>query len=153
MVGNMSTAGVRVAREAVLVIGLVTFFVLGTLGAQRHQVPPRVPLDTVGYLLMVVSVLVLPARCRWPWPVLGVTLLVIAAYLALGHAYGPIFLAASVAVYAVAERASLWGCAGAVALGTAVLVGSELPRTAVAGTWGEQRRADQRADRVPGGAV
>lgn len=133
----MSTAGVRVAREAALVVGLVTFFVLGTLAAQRHQVPPGVPLDAVGYLLIATSVLVLPGRHRWPWPVLATALAAIATYLALGYAYGPVFLAASVAIYAVAGRASLRDCAGAVLLGTAVLVGSELPRTAVTGAWDE----------------
>jgi hypothetical protein len=33
MVGYISTAGLRVAREAALVVGLVTLFVLGTLEA------------------------------------------------------------------------------------------------------------------------
>lgn len=137
MVGSMSTAGLRMARDAALVVGLGTFFIFGTLGAQQHQVPPRVPLDAVGYLLVATSVLVLPGRHRWPWTVLGATLGVITAYLALGYAYGPIFLAASVSIYAVAGRASLWGCAGAMVAGTAALVGAELPRTAVAGAWSE----------------
>jgi signal transduction histidine kinase len=39
MVGYISTAaGLRVAREAALVVGLVTLVVLGTLEAQHHQV-------------------------------------------------------------------------------------------------------------------
>lgn len=54
----MSTAGLRVVRKAALVVGLVTFFVLGTLAT-------------------------------------------IATYLTLGYAYGPIFLTAPVAIYAV----------------------------------------------------
>jgi len=65
----MLTAGLRVAREAALVVGLVTFFVFGTVAAQQHQVPSRAPLDALGYLLIATSVLVLPGRHRhrWPW--------------------------------------------------------------------------------------
>ncbi|MGQ0773366.1 MAG: hypothetical protein ACT4NY_02945 [Pseudonocardiales bacterium] len=117
----MSTVGLRGTREAALVVGLVAFFVLGTLGAQQRQVPPRVPLDALGYLLLTASVVMLPGRHRWPWSVLGATLVMIATYLAVGYAYGPIFLAASVAIYAVAGRASLRGGFGAALLGTAVL--------------------------------
>lgn len=87
--------------------------------------------------MLTSSVLVLPGRRRWSWWVLGATLVVIATYLAAGYTYGPIFLAASVAIYAVAGRASLRGCVAAVLLGTAVLVLSELPRTATTGAWDE----------------
>ncbi len=52
--------------EAGLLLGLLVLLLVGTLTAQQRQVPPRLPLDVLGVLLLIGVVIVLAGRTRWP---------------------------------------------------------------------------------------
>lgn len=108
----------RVVRELGLLAGLLVLLVAGSIAAQQRQVPPAVPFDVVGFVLVVAAVAMLPARWRWPRSVFATVAVIIAVYLLLGYPYGPILLAASVAVFAVVSVDS--AAAGVVAVAGAV---------------------------------
>ncbi|GGL05505.1 two-component sensor histidine kinase [Sphaerisporangium melleum] len=85
-----------------LLVGTVQIW--GSLGAQRGQVHPgdplsRVPLDPLGFALLVAGPLALTLRRSRPvltlWTVAAVTVL----YVYLGYSYGPAFLGMMVALF------------------------------------------------------
>jgi len=78
--------------------------VLGSGPAARGEVPPRRPLDVLAWVLMGVAAAVLLGRRRWPLVALAVTVGASVVYLVLEYPHGPILLAMSVAMYAVAVR-------------------------------------------------
>src|SRR6266542_1751502 len=77
---------------------------LGSGPAAMDEVPPRRPLDALAYVLMGVAAVVLVGRRRWPLVALATTAGASIAFLALQYPHGPILLAMSVAMYAVAVR-------------------------------------------------
>ena len=92
----------RVVGEVGLLAVLLVLVVAGSLAAQQRQVPPAAPLDAIGIVLLVAAVVVLPGRRRWPRSVFAAVVVIIGGYVAMGYAYGPVFVAASVAVFALA---------------------------------------------------
>ncbi|MGF1432226.1 sensor histidine kinase [Kitasatospora sp. LaBMicrA B282] len=77
---------------------------VGSAGAARHQAPHRVPLDPLGYLLLVLGPALLLLRRRHPGPVVVGTAAVTLGYLAAGYPYGPFFAAFAVAYCAAVRR-------------------------------------------------
>ncbi|MGH3716232.1 MAG: sensor histidine kinase [Micromonosporaceae bacterium] len=64
----------------------------------------RIQLDGLGYLLLIAGPLALLVRRQFPVPVLVTTIAVTIGYLVLGYPYGPVFLAAAVALIAAVAR-------------------------------------------------
>ena len=78
-----------------LVIGL--FQLVGSFGAASNQ-PDRYDIDALAVVLMVISTVGLVLRGRWPLLAVALTVGVVDLWVALGYAYGPIFLGAIVAL-------------------------------------------------------
>lgn len=101
-------------------IGIVLISRLAASG----QVPPRHPLDLLGYALVLIAVGAVAVRRLWPLVTLALAVGSIAVYLAFEYPYGPIFVTGLIASYTVAVRLpplrSLAVCAAALVL---VLVG------------------------------
>lgn len=91
----------EVVREVGLLAVLLMVVVAGSFGAQRRQILMAAPLDAVGVVLLVGAVVVAPGRRWWPRSVFAAVAVIIAGYLLLGYTYGPIVVAASVAVFAL----------------------------------------------------
>jgi len=112
MVGSRRGRLLVVDGLVVAVAGVVAVF--GSRQAALNQ-PGAEPLDRLAYALIVVAVAALLVRRTWPRAVLAVTVALGAAYLALGYAPGPIFVAPAVAMYTLAAgspvRTSLTACA------------------------------------------
>ena len=120
----------RVVGEAGLLAVVLVVVVGGSVAAQQRQVPPAVPLDALGIVLLVAAVAVLPGRRRWPRSAFAAVVVIIGGYLALGYAYSPIFLAASVAVFTLAAADSAAGGVPAVLAATGVWFVAVAPTTA-----------------------
>jgi signal transduction histidine kinase len=78
-----------------LVIGLLQL--VGSFGAAANQ-PQRQGIDALAVALVVVSGVALGLRGRWPLLAVALTIGVVDLWVALGYAYGPIFLGAIVAL-------------------------------------------------------
>jgi DNA-binding CsgD family transcriptional regulator len=89
----------RVRWEGLLVAVVATFQVAGTYAAAQHQ-PTARSLDVGSTLLLLAGRLSLPLRRRAPWLTIGVALVAVATYFAVGYPGGPIF--ASVVVCLIA---------------------------------------------------
>ncbi|MFJ9605467.1 sensor histidine kinase [Kitasatospora sp. NPDC101176] len=89
--------------------------VVGSTFAARNQ-PGRVPLDGLGYFLLLVGPALLVLRCRRPVAAVLGTSVVTAVYLGAGYPYGPVFLswliACCAAIGAGHRRAAWAGLAG-----------------------------------------
>jgi signal transduction histidine kinase len=73
------------------------FQLVGSFGAASNQ-PERYGIDAFAVVLLVVSAAALAMRGRWPLAAVAVTIGVVDVWVALGYAYGPIFLGAIVAL-------------------------------------------------------
>src|SRR6266536_4596437 len=109
MVAGMDVArwqgvGRAVLADALPAVAAGAVMVLGSGPAAMDEVPPRRPLDALAYVLMGVAAVVLVGRRRWPLVALATTAGASIAFLALQYPHGPILLAMSVAMYAVAVR-------------------------------------------------
>jgi signal transduction histidine kinase len=98
----MESEGLRSTRwsgpaiwGSALAIGL--FQVVGSFGAAANQ-PDRQGIDALAIVLLVASAVGLALRGRWPLIAVVVTVGVVDLWVALGYAYGPIFLGAIVAL-------------------------------------------------------
>jgi signal transduction histidine kinase len=101
------------AGAAVVMVTLIQL--IGSTIAMHAQ-PAAVPLDGLGYGLLVAGPVTLLARRRWPLVSLATTLSATVGYLALGYPRGPFFLAAVVALFAAVRRANrivVWAMCGA----------------------------------------
>ncbi|MFD0886615.1 histidine kinase dimerization/phosphoacceptor domain-containing protein, partial [Streptosporangium algeriense] len=94
--------------------------VAGSTGAQWNQVHDaglmRVPLNAVGYALLLAGPLALAVRRRLPIVCLAVTQLATWAYIALGFSYGPVFASPVIALYwavSAGYRRAAWLTGGA----------------------------------------
>jgi signal transduction histidine kinase len=112
--------------DGLLVAVALVVAVFGSRQATLNQ-PDAEPLDLLAYALIVVAVAALLVRRIWPRAVLAVTVALGAAYLALGYAPGPIFLAPAVAMYTLATRAPLRTSVTACALALVVVESGHLP--------------------------
>lgn len=108
----------RRVRESGLLASVLVVVVTGSVAAEQRQVPPQVRLDVTGYLLLVGAVAALTVRTRW----LAGVAMIIGGYLLLGYSYGPIFLAASVAAFALAGVDSAGASVAAVVGGVGLWV-------------------------------
>ncbi|MEV8096592.1 sensor histidine kinase [Kitasatospora sp. NPDC085879] len=87
----------------------------GTGAAARHQ-GGRLPLDALGYLLLLLGPAILLFRRRRPVAAVVGTTAVTVAYLVAGYPYGPVFLSLVVAFCTAVQlghRRAAWACAGA----------------------------------------
>ncbi|GAA4485263.1 sensor histidine kinase [Actinoallomurus oryzae] len=80
----------------------------GVVGSAFAGAPDRaaVPIDALGYTLVVAVALVLAVRRRWPLPVLAAVAAGTSAYLACGYSYGPILVCFMLSVYSAARHAA-----------------------------------------------
>ncbi|MFF4990955.1 sensor histidine kinase [Streptosporangium saharense] len=107
----------RVTRLSLPLLPLLVAVVqvAGSTGAQWNQVHNsglmRVPLDAVGYALLVAGPLALAVRHRNPVLCLAVTQVVTWAYVVLGYSYGPVFASPVIAIYSAVSsghRRAAW---------------------------------------------
>src|SRR5256714_3824039 len=80
----------QVAREIVLVVVCGLIQLGGTALAARHQ-PERGHIGAAGVALLVLGLIGLPVRLRFPVPALWLTLAATATYWGLGYPRGPVF--------------------------------------------------------------
>ena len=107
----------------------------GSFAAQGRQVPPAAAIGVVGVILLVVAVAVLAWRRRWPRWVFAATVVIVGVYLVLGCSYGPIVLAASVAVFALASVDTAVATGIAVIGASVVWLGVMLWQVVATGYW------------------
>jgi signal transduction histidine kinase len=89
------------------------FAVVGTFGASDNQ-PDRASVDALAIALVLIGPLALAWRDRWPLVAVAVTMAAADLYVGLGYAYGPIFLAVVVALFAAVQagrRRETWALA------------------------------------------
>jgi signal transduction histidine kinase len=123
----MSASRPLALKDAGLAVVLAAFVAFATPHAARGEIAPRT-MDKFGVALAAVAGLLLVAR-RWlPYAVAGAVTAVVATYLAMGYAFGPILLLLFIAIYTVAaERPPRESLVAAVVCVTAVVIAS-LPR-------------------------
>lgn len=105
----------------------VLVFVVMVGGTAFHAAAIGSPLTPPAYALMAVAAVTLPLRHAWPRAVLAVTLAACVLYLAIGYTVGPIFLAASIAMYSHALRSTLATTLAAAGLGMGLLAAGHTP--------------------------
>ncbi|HUQ58218.1 sensor histidine kinase [Lentzea sp.] len=93
-------------QDSALTAALLFFGLAGTRFAARLQ-GAAVPLDALAYVLIVVSAGGLLFRSVRPLWTVGITIVPIVVYLALGYPYGPILMSGVAAIYAVALYARI----------------------------------------------
>jgi len=84
-------------RTRAIVIVLLFVEIVGTFGASSNS--DRYDVSPLSLMLVVVGPLALLVHRRWPIGVAAVTLGTSALYLALGYAYGPVFLSVVFGLY------------------------------------------------------
>jgi signal transduction histidine kinase len=102
-------------RDAVLALVVTALLVLGSLGEGNPKDPSDhaqfrghpVPHPGAALLLVAVACLALAWRCRWPVPVLAVSVGAVTVYSLLGYVNGASLIAPVLALYAVAVRVSI----------------------------------------------
>jgi signal transduction histidine kinase len=95
-------------------LAIGAFQLVGSFGAAANQ-PDRRGMDAVAVALLVLSALALALRGRWPLLAVALTVGVVDVWVALGYAYGPIFLGAVVALVTAildGRRRATWLLAG-----------------------------------------
>jgi signal transduction histidine kinase len=110
---------------AFIVIAVALFQVVGTVFASARQ-PDHRPLDALAFALLLLGPAALSLRRRAPVMMLPAAAAAVVAYLALGYAWGPVFLSLALAIVfsaAAGKRWQTWTVAGACA---ALLVASSL---------------------------
>lgn len=110
---------------AVIVTAVAVFQIVGTFFASARQ-PDHRPLDVLAFVLLLLGPASLSLRRRAPLVMLPVAAAAVTAYLALGYAWGPVFLSLALAIVfsaAAGKRWQTWALAGACA---AVLVAVSL---------------------------
>lgn len=103
-----NTEAMRITRSLVGDIGLAAVLtVVGVVGSAFAGNPVRaaVPIDALGFALVVPTAVVLAVRRRWPLPVLAVVTVCTSVYLMRGYAYGPILVCFMISVYSAARHA------------------------------------------------
>ncbi|MDH6136430.1 signal transduction histidine kinase [Kitasatospora sp. MAA4] len=93
----------RAGRPLVSSVAIGVLQVVGSTVAGRHQAADRVPLDALGYGLLIAGPVLLLLRRSRPVPVVAGTAALTLAYLAGGYPYGPVFASFAVA-YCAAVR-------------------------------------------------
>jgi signal transduction histidine kinase len=102
---------------AVIVAVVAVIQVVGTVFASARQ-PDHRPLDALAFALLLLGPATLSLRRRAPLVMLPVAAAAVAAYLALGYAWGPVFLSLALAIVfsaAAGKRWQTWVVVGACA--------------------------------------
>ncbi|MEU9130982.1 sensor histidine kinase [Kitasatospora sp. NPDC048540] len=118
----------KAGRPVALAVLAAVVQVAGSAAAGRHQ-PDRVPLDALGYLLLLLGPALLVERRRRPAAVAVATTAVTLVYVVAGYPYGPVFLSMVVAFCVgvqLGHRRVVWACA-AVFYTAHLLIGHGLP--------------------------
>jgi len=106
--------------EAALLAGLGVVLVAGSVTAEIRQVPPRRPLDLLGWSIIGLVFLAVPLRRRWPRLTLVGAAAATGLFLAIGYPYGPVFFVVAIVGYSLAAhsppREAGLGLLGAVAI-------------------------------------
>jgi signal transduction histidine kinase len=110
---------------AFIVIAAAVFQVVGTVFASARQ-PDHRPLDTLAFALLLLGPSALSLRRRVPLVMLPVAALAVAAYLALGYPWGPVFLSLALAIVFSAAAGKRWQTWTVVGVCAAVLVAGSL---------------------------
>src|SRR5262249_43151069 len=71
---------------------------------QLRQVPPRRPMDLLGWSIVGLAFLAVPLRRRWPRLALLGAATATGLYLAIGYPYGPVFLVVAIVGYSLAAH-------------------------------------------------
>ena len=107
-----SHPGPRRSRHGSIFGALVVAFIeLGGIHWAAHNEPGAVPLDHLGYTLILLGVAALPFRRRLRVPAFAVTLATTVAYVVLGYPYGPVFLALLISIFGAVRtghRRAVW---------------------------------------------
>src|ERR1022692_1317672 len=117
-------------RDAVLALVVTALLVLGSLGEGNPKNPYAhaqfrghpVPHPGAALLLVAAACLALAWRCRWPVPVLAVSVGAVTVYSLLGYVNGASLIAPVLALYAVAVRVSTRQAVAAAVVTLAVLM-------------------------------
>jgi signal transduction histidine kinase len=99
---------VRITRALAGDIALAAVLVVaGVLGTRIAASLNRwaVPVDVLGFALVVATAVVLAARRQWPLRSFAAVTVCTSVYLTLGYAYGPILVCFMIATYSVARHA------------------------------------------------
>jgi signal transduction histidine kinase len=108
---------------AVIVTVVAVIQVAGTVFASARQ-PGHRPLDALAFALLLLGPAALSLRRRAPLVMLPVAAVAVAAYVALGYAWGPVFLSLALAIVfsaAAGKRWQTWVAVGAFAAVLAAL--------------------------------
>ncbi|HEY9522345.1 MAG TPA: histidine kinase, partial [Thermopolyspora sp.] len=91
------------ARDLHLPLFVGAFQVMGSNWAQYFQINDpeshRIPLDAIGFALLLLGPVALVLRRRHPVPVLAVTLAATMLYVLIGYAYGPVYASPVIGVH------------------------------------------------------
>jgi len=90
--------------DVFLAVLVVTFLVFGSRQAGIDQVPPRRPLDTAVYVVLVLAGLALVSRRRAPGALFAIEVSLGLVYLGRGYPYGPLPVPIALAAYGLARR-------------------------------------------------
>jgi signal transduction histidine kinase len=127
---------------AFIVVAVAVFQIVGTVFASARQ-PEHRPVDALAVALLLLGPAALSLRRRAPLVMLPVAAAAVGAYLAMGYAWGPIFLSLALAIVfsaAAGKRWQTWAVAGlcaAVLVAVALQQGDEasLIRAFAATSW------------------
>lgn len=100
----MQTDTPRLPRFEVdgLITALILVVVLGSASHLTVWQPTRLPVDTVGYVLMVLATIPLVVRRKWPIATFVAVVAAVVVYLMLGYPFGPVMFTAALAMFTVA---------------------------------------------------
>lgn len=125
---------IRVADVALAAV-LVVVGLMGTGPASQHQ-PGVLPPDVWAYGLVVTASAAVVAWRRYPLPVFVVTGACVVAYIALGHAFGPIVFPVALAMAGLAARRPLRLALAAAAIDLAAIAAALAVRAERVGSMG-----------------
>lgn len=92
---------------AAIVVAVAVFEVVGTVFASARQ-PDHRPLDVLAFVLLLAGPASLSLRRRAPLVMLPAAATSVTAYLALGYAWGPVFLSLALAIVFAAAAGRRW---------------------------------------------
>lgn len=92
---------------AAIVVAVAVFEVVGTVFASARQ-PDHRPLDVLAFVLLLAGPASLSLRRRAPLVMLPAAAASVTAYLALGYAWGPVFLSLALAIVFAAAAGRRW---------------------------------------------
>lgn len=92
---------------AFIVVAVAVFQIVGTVFASARQ-PDHRPVDALAFALLLLGPAALSLRRRAPLVMLPVAAAAVGAYLAMGYAWGPVFLSLALAIVFSAAAGKRW---------------------------------------------